>query len=44
MTDEEWQKQLKDDDQPPQMDWMKSFITDDDKEIPIPKEPYSSGC
>ncbi len=44
LTDEEWQKLLKENKQPPQLEWMKSFISDDNKDIPLPKEPYSSGC
>jgi len=50
LTDEEWQKLLKENKQPPQPEWTKSFtIKDKQKDIPIPVNPYtgspySSGC
>lgn len=44
LTDEEWQKMLKDKSQPSQPQWMESFIEGDKSEIPIPAEPYNSGC
>lgn len=44
LTDEEWQKMLKENRQPAQPDWMKSFIKGEKEEIPVPSEPYDSGC
>lgn len=40
LTDEEWQKMLKENRQPAQPDWMKSFQGGDKEEIPVPNEPY----
>ncbi len=44
LTDEEWQNMLKSNKQPAQPEWMKSFHGGGKGEIPIPKEPYDSGC
>ncbi len=44
LTDEEWQKIIKEGKEPPQLEWMKNFINGDKKEIPLPTEPYNSGC
>ncbi|WP_202710755.1 DUF3160 domain-containing protein [Sporosalibacterium faouarense] len=44
LTDEEWQRILKEDKQPSQLKWMDKFINGEEKEIPMPTEPYSSGC
>jgi hypothetical protein len=44
LTDEEWQKMLKNNKQPAQPDWMKSFINDIKNEVPMPANPYSTGC
>lgn len=40
LTDEEWQKMLKENKQPEQPNWMKSFQGGDKEGIPVPKEPY----
>jgi hypothetical protein len=44
LTDEEWQKLFKDGKQPAQPDWTDSFTNGAKEEIPVPAEPYSSGC
>lgn len=44
LTDEEWQKMFKDGNQPAQPDWVDSFINGTKEEIPVPAEPYNSGC
>lgn len=44
LTDEEWQSIIKENKQPPQLDWMENFIDGEFKEIPMPTEPYNSGC
>lgn len=44
LTDEDWQKMIKEDNTSPQPDWMKSFIRRGKEEIPTPAEPYSTGC
>lgn len=44
LTDEEWQEIIKDDMSPPQLEWMKDFIDDEYKDIPMPTDPYNSGC
>lgn len=44
LTTEEWQEMIKENRQPVQPDWTDSFIEGENKEIPVPLEPYSSGC
>lgn len=45
LTDEEWQKMHKDGRQPEQQEWIKNFTDSRPKSsVPIPAEPYSSGC
>ena len=44
LTDEEWQKIIKDGKEPSHLKWMKNFINGYKKEIPLPTEPYNSGC
>jgi len=44
LTDEEWQKMLKEDKQPDQPGWMKSFQGGEKEEVPVPEEPYDAGC
>lgn len=44
LTDEEWQKMLKENRQPQQPGWTKSFREGEKEEIPVPREPYNSGC
>ncbi len=44
LTDEEWQKLFKENKQPAQPDWTDSFTSGKKEEIPVPAEPYSSGC
>lgn len=44
LTDEEWQKMLKEGKQPEQPRWKDSFMEGPKDEIPVPKEPYNSGC
>lgn len=44
LTDEEWQKLFKENKQPEQPDWTDSFTSGEKEEIPVPAEPYSSGC
>ena len=44
LTDEEWQKMLKEGKQPKQPQWKDSFMGEPKSEIPVPKEPYNSGC
>lgn len=44
LTDEEWQKMFKEGKQPSQPDWTNSFTNGVKEEIPVPAEPYSSGC
>ncbi|MHB9059374.1 MAG: DUF3160 domain-containing protein [Bacillota bacterium] len=44
LTDEGWQKMLKDGQAPPQPDWLRPLIKGKKKTIPLPKETYSSGC
>lgn len=44
LTDEEWQKTIKESIMPQQPDWMDSFIRRGKEEIPAPAEPYSTGC
>ncbi|MFZ5988942.1 MAG: DUF3160 domain-containing protein [Bacillota bacterium] len=44
LTDEEWQKMFKEGRQPGSPDWTDSFINGSKEEIPVPAEPYSSGC
>ncbi len=46
LTDEEWQKLLKDDMQPPLPEWTDSFTDKEGavKTVPVPVEPYESGC
>lgn len=44
ITDEQWQKILREDKAPVQPNWLKNFINGVEKEIPMPANPYSSGC
>ncbi|KDR94210.1 Protein of unknown function [Peptoclostridium litorale DSM 5388] len=44
LTDEEWQDMIKEGEKPSQPEWMKRYMVEDDLEIPVPAEPYSSGC
>lgn len=44
LKDEQWQEMLKENNAPLQPDWMKSFINGIEKEIPLPANPFSSGC
>ncbi|RXE60677.1 DUF3160 domain-containing protein [Acetivibrio mesophilus] len=44
LTTEEWQNMIKESRQPAQPDWTDSFINGEKLEIPVPLEPYSSGC
>ena len=44
LTDEEWQKSIKQDKQPKRPVWTDSFIRQTQKTIPVPAEAYSSGC
>lgn len=44
LTDEEWQKMLKDNKAPAPPVWTKDFTKGKNKKMPIPKKPYSSGC
>jgi hypothetical protein len=45
LTDEEWQQMINEGRQPERPEWTKSFETEDKKEeIPVPREPYRSGC
>jgi hypothetical protein len=44
LTDEEWQKMIKDGKQPAQPDWTESFISGPKKEIPVPEDPYIVPC
>jgi len=44
LTDEEWQKMIKENMTPRQPDWMDSFIEGGKEEVPTPVEPYSTGC
>lgn len=44
LTDEEWQKTIKENIMPQQPDWMDSFIERGKEEIPTPVKPYSTGC
>ncbi len=44
LTDEEWQQMLREGKQPGRPEWTKSFETEEKEEIPVPKEPYNSGC
>ncbi len=44
LTDEEWQRMIEEGNQPGQPEWMKGYMVEDDIEIPVPAEPYSSGC
>lgn len=41
LTDEEWQKMIKEDSQPGQPEWMKSFQGGEKEEIPVPEDPYN---
>jgi len=43
-NDEQWQKMLKEDKAPDQPEWVESFISGEEKEVPVPSNPYSSGC
>lgn len=44
LTDEEWQKMIKENKTPSQPDWMDSFIEGGKEEVPTPVNPYSTGC
>jgi hypothetical protein len=45
LTDEEWQQMHKKGEQPEQQEWIKSFtVTEPKGSVPVPAEPYSSGC
>jgi hypothetical protein len=44
LTDEQWQKMLKENKAPSQPVWTKSFTSGKNKKVPVPKKPYSSGC
>ena len=44
LTDEKWQKMLKDRTAPAMPDWMKSFMPGPGREKPLPREVYGSGC
>ncbi|MDO9536482.1 MAG: DUF3160 domain-containing protein [Bacillota bacterium] len=44
LNDEQWQKMLKENKAPTQPEWVKNFIRGKEKEIPLPANPYSSGC
>lgn len=44
LTDEEWQKTIKENTMPQRPDWMDSFIKGGKEEIPTPANPYSTGC
>ncbi|MCT4594429.1 MAG: DUF3160 domain-containing protein [Anaeromicrobium sp.] len=44
LTDEKWQKIIKENKEPTQPLWMKNFINMDKIQIPMPAEPYSTGC
>jgi len=44
LTDEEWQKLIKDGKQPAQPEWTASFIRGPKEEIPVPAEPYIVPC
>lgn len=44
LTDEKWQKMLKDGKNPAPPDWIKSFMPGKGHEKPMPREVYSSGC
>ncbi|MEW5920980.1 MAG: DUF3160 domain-containing protein [Bacillota bacterium] len=44
INDEQWQEILKEDRAPAQPEWVKSFISGEGKKIPLPSNPYSSGC
>ena len=44
LTDEEWQDMIRKGKNPSQPEWMKRYIVEDELEIPVPPEPYSSGC
>ncbi|MEW8986058.1 MAG: DUF3160 domain-containing protein, partial [Bacillus sp. (in: firmicutes)] len=43
-TDEQWQRMLKEDKAPAQLGWFKSFMNGVQKDIPLPANPYNSGC
>lgn len=44
LTDEEWQKMIREKKEPAQPDWTKSYKSGVKEEIPTPKDPYQSGC
>lgn len=44
LTDEEWQAMIKAGNQPPVVPWSSSFTAGGNSEIPVPAEPYNSGC
>lgn len=44
LTDEKWQKMIKEQKAPPSPDWTKSFMPGGKPEKPLNKTSYSSGC
>lgn len=44
LTDEEWQRMLKEKRQPPRPDWTDTYIRGEKNELPEPKAPFNSGC
>jgi len=44
LTDEKWQKMLKEGTAPPPPVWTKSFLTGTKREIPIPRKVRTTGC
>jgi len=44
LTDEEWQQLIDSGTEPAQPEWTQSYRSGEKEEIPVPKEPYSSGC
>jgi hypothetical protein len=44
LTDKQWQALIKENKQPPTVPWSDSFTAGGKSEIPVPAEPYNSGC
>jgi hypothetical protein len=44
LTDEEWQQMIKEGNQPERPEWTDNFTAEEKEEIPVPREPYNSGC
>lgn len=44
LTDEEWQRMIKENKNPKQPSWMDSFINGEKDTIPVPANPFNSGC